>query len=497
MKPCQGFLAIILCSLSLFAQDDVNLTFFAPSDNQYVLGQEQEIQLETIVIGEEPSRYLWDLGDGRTVEGKDPTVAWPEAGVYTVTLTTGYASGESGAPTQRWIFVNDAVFDVDIFQIPPFQFINRPEAGSTWPHGTAVPFEGHGYDSQGQAVTLYWDFDDGTVSSVGNGELVMHTYASSGTYNPKLFVRDESGFTQINLAFANISVYEGSQPPEGEILTPTWQEDGTAAQVTPETMITLTGQVVDEDPERGPYEAWWNVYSENGAFTLTGFAPEPAVWEPGYYEVFFHVRDNTREDPFPDKVEIWVRDSNRAPINVTISEPNYDPSIAVGERLGLSGLAEDWDGDELCYQWRISDGRTFEGQYVDPIPFNEPGLYIIDLTATDKVGGETTAEKSVYVIVYDPNTDCDLAPPILRAALPAETAQTRYIGYTQNFNIAIEPQDGEEIFEIIWDFSRGITASGMESGNISFTQGAWPVRVFCTEPVRLVRRSVLGYSGER
>jgi len=68
--------------------------------------------------------------------------------------------------------------------------------------GQTVEFDGSGSsDSDGTITSYDWDFDDGSTAT---GEVVNHSYSSSGTYNVSLTVTDDDGATDI--AYRQITV---------------------------------------------------------------------------------------------------------------------------------------------------------------------------------------------------------------------------------------------------------------------------------------------------
>mgnify|MGYP000446973829 CR=1 FL=1 len=67
---------------------------------------------------------------------------------------------------------------------------------------------------------------------------------------------------------------------------------------------------------------------------------------------------------------------------VTIAEPIWDQSLDVGEAFHLAAwgtYTQEWDLEayvqflDLDFLWTLSDGRTFHGQRVEFIRFEEPG----------------------------------------------------------------------------------------------------------------------------
>lgn len=66
-----------------------------------------------------------------------------------------------------------------------------------------VSFDGSGsYDPDGTITTYDWVFGDGTT---GNGEMIMHTYVTVGTYIVSLTVADDEGLTDIDTTLVTVT----------------------------------------------------------------------------------------------------------------------------------------------------------------------------------------------------------------------------------------------------------------------------------------------------
>jgi len=97
---------------------------------------------------------------------------------------------------------------------PVAVFTSIPISG---PSPLAVTFDGSAsYDSDGKIISYNWDFGDGDT---GAGEVVTHTYATSGNFTARLTVTDNDGRT--GSATEVILVGEPSLPPVADfVFTP-------------------------------------------------------------------------------------------------------------------------------------------------------------------------------------------------------------------------------------------------------------------------------------
>lgn len=445
---------------------------FRPIDNRYVLVVDEVVSLESWCV---TGSFHWEVSDGRRFEEEGPELSFDEPGVYRVTLVLS----DTGVRFERFLFVNDPNLIADPNRVAAAQSINQPHWGEAIPRDVQFPFQGTGFHPDGKTTRLYWDFDDGTLAE---GESTSHAYSALGGFEPKLFVADEDGVVQSNLAFHKIFVYEGEAPVQGRITAPepnNFVNDFNAPvfEIAAGQNVVLRGEVVGE-AGTPPYDGYWNVLGTED-FELFGLEPEARPWSPGFYHVFFFAFDGENQfDPIPEDLFIWVRDGNRPPQQVTILEPNYDLSIAVGAGVGLAGSAYDPDGDDLSYRWLLDDGRTFDGQAVDRVLFQEPGLIGIDLEVSDDGGTWVRADRRFYVNVYDPGFACLVGPPQPSPLRPVNRDLSAPVGTAFSFAVAFDDVEGIDVEEVVWDFSHGLSAGGESPDAVRFDEPGWyPVRV--------------------
>lgn len=176
------------------------------------------------------TNYSWDFGDGANADGVIVDHVYSSAGVYQVTLTVTDDDGATGTAMTS-ILVNT----------PPVAAIS-PVATVTF--GQTTVFDGSASSDSDGAVTSYaWDFGDGLG---GSGDIVNHTYSTSGTYLVMLTVTDNHGATgtatvsaRVNaLPLASITPIQtvivgeatvlnasGSSDPDGTIMSYVWDFD--------------------------------------------------------------------------------------------------------------------------------------------------------------------------------------------------------------------------------------------------------------------------------
>lgn len=134
----------------------------------------EPIQLTANLNGAGPFTQVWDLGDGRRLEVDNPSVVFPLAGTYQITLYVANPLGVTSATSSVTIIPQPiAAFGVDDDRPvvnQPVQFIN--ESGGEPP------------------LTYLWDFGDGLASNIQNP---THQYTQPGTYQVRLIVQSTYG----------------------------------------------------------------------------------------------------------------------------------------------------------------------------------------------------------------------------------------------------------------------------------------------------------------
>ncbi|MFP4322538.1 MAG: beta strand repeat-containing protein [Anaerolineales bacterium] len=123
-----------------------------------------------------PTGWAWDFGDGNTSTEQNPTHTYASDGPYTVTLTASNAGGSN--PTTVGITVNPP---------PPVASFTVPQ--TTVVEGTTLAFTN---TSTGQVDSYFWDFGDGTTSTLENPTHVFWL-ADGDTQQVQLTVTNVSG----------------------------------------------------------------------------------------------------------------------------------------------------------------------------------------------------------------------------------------------------------------------------------------------------------------
>ncbi len=138
----------------------------------------QPIHFTNQSVGPSPS-YTWDFGDGTTDNSLNPVHSYPTDGIYTVKLIIFDQYGCSDTITKP-SFIN--------IKTPVANFL-MSDSVSTCPP-LIVSFT----NTSQNAVTLSWDFGDGTFAQVPNPS---HFYSYPGTYIVKLSITGPGTCTDV------------------------------------------------------------------------------------------------------------------------------------------------------------------------------------------------------------------------------------------------------------------------------------------------------------
>lgn len=133
-----------------------------------------------------PGTYasLWSFGDGGTSGSKDPTHNFCVTGKYDVALKI--TNGEGCTDSKK------EIAKITIWEKPVADFSASRTDLCVLPDSTI--FTGSGTKGKGP-YTFFWDFGDGTTSSVGTPK---HIYTVAGIYTVRLIMTDANGCKDTN-----------------------------------------------------------------------------------------------------------------------------------------------------------------------------------------------------------------------------------------------------------------------------------------------------------
>jgi len=341
----------------------------AGTDQQAVVGQTISVSAgASYDIDGRIDRFVWDMGDGTTLEGETVSHAYGAPGAYQVTLTVTDDSGVANARATDHLRIA-----VNAPPVPAFTLPSRPLSVSE----VATLDAGGSSDADGRILSYIWDFGDGAT---GEGPLVTYAWGRAGDFPVTLTVIDDSG--------------TGSAL---QSLTQTIRIDAApVADAGPDQFVTASVVRFDgsgsTDPD-GKVAGW--TWDFGDGTTGSGETVDHAYARPGVYQVALTVIDDSGA-PLNHS-----RDSMTVTINASpIADAGPALTVAPGAEFTLSGAASvDPDGRIARYLWRFPDGATAEGARVSH-RLDAPGLYPVVLSVFDDfAGGAATDEAEVLITV--------------------------------------------------------------------------------------------------
>ena len=276
---------------------------------------------------------------------------------------------------------------------PPVGTITAPAANVTIQAGDSVSFSGTATDPDGDAVTVLWDFGDGTTSSALSPG--SHTYPAAGTFTVRFTATDSHGLADPNPPTRVITVQPAvvNLPPNGTIVTPAGNVSITAGQ-----SVSFSGTATD--PNGDAVTVLWNF---GDGTTSTLLAPGAHTYATaGTFTVTFTATDSGGlSDPTPDTRTITVTPvAANLPPTATITAPAGNVSISAGQSVSFAGTASDPNpGDTVTVLWTFGDGATSTALTPGNRTFLYAGVYTVTLTATDSKGAADTAPPTRTITV--------------------------------------------------------------------------------------------------
>jgi PKD repeat protein len=362
-------------------------------------------------------RYVWDFGDGTRKAGETARHIYRKAGHYTVTLRV---EDDSDSPC------NFGTDQIEVWvNAPPVVDIGEDRLISP---GETTTFSGERcYDSDGDIVSFFWDFGDGTTDTNMD---VSHKFLTPGSYRVALTVRDNTQAAN-NIARDKVTVVVNN-PPTALIAS-----DQKAFAVGEKVSLDGSGSF-DRDGKLIAYLWDFGDGTKKEGKTITH-----KYNRAGLYSVQLAVKDDSRtsSDTDTDTMTIFV---NQAPE----ADGGPDQIVSCSEvRFDATGTT-DYDGTIVQYAWDFGDGTSGSG----PKPvhvYGNPGIYTVKLTVTDNSNTLNGTDSDKMTVVVN-------SPPIADAGVSLTGAPGEEL--TLDGSHSVDP-DGE-VHSFSWDFGDGETEQG-------------------------------------
>ncbi len=220
--------------------------------------------------------------------------------------------------------------------------------------------------------TFAWTFGDGTN---GTGNPASHTFASGGSYNVTVVVRDSTGALILGYKVINVKY---DVPPVPQF---TW----TPAIVFAGETVFFDGST-SSDPDGVIVAHVWQL--GEGA-SQTGIGVLHTYSSPGVYQVSLSVTDDSGVTVVKP-VAVWVH-----PILALTASSNATQGLAP---VGLSFSTQVSGGQSpYTFSWDFGDGLT--SARPNPIHnYTIPRVYRVEVTVTDSLGQAVSQVMNITVI---------------------------------------------------------------------------------------------------
>ena len=364
--------------------------------------------------------YQWDFSDGLgTTKAATTKRSFEQPGIYTATLTVVDDSGTSNAQAQKKILVHINSQPI----AKPGKDILTCE--------TTVAFNGYASaDPDGDPLTYFWDFGDGTP--VQTGAKVFHAYDTPGIYPVILTVDD--GTALENARHSASIVVTINQAP---IADPGEDRTVCAGDVV---LFSGGGSV---DPEGGLLKYHWAFGDGTEA---PGVNPTKTYTKGGVYSVTLTVKDDSALPCNTDMDQIIVRVAESP-----VADAGPDMAVCANTEVYLDGTrSKDFDGLVNRYSWDFGDGTFQDGPKPTHV-FPEPGTSVVTLTIYgDRIGDCDNVDTDELIVTVN-------EAPIAKFSMSSQAAP---VGEPVVFDASDSESGGSNIVFWKWDFGDGQSAKG-------------------------------------
>ncbi len=340
--------------------------------------------------------------------------------------------------------------------------------------GVAINFTGAGTDSDG-TITAYWfNFGDGSFASWQSSPLASHSFASTGTFSVRLWVKDNCGAMSASDT-AMVTITQAPANPCANNTAPI-ANAGPDRAGNPNTPLLLTGYA-STDVQNNISHYWWNFGDGQYTGWQTNAGVSHAFANTGTYSVRLWVKDSCGAMSAADTVIVSIVNPNpcagNTPPNAVITSPS---SGLVNQSLNFSGLSSsDSTGTIQSHAWNFGDGQSANGVTVSH-SYASAGNKTVTLTLTDSCGAQGSMTRTI--VISNPDPCAGNQPPVAQAsANPASAA----INQSISFSAAGSSDPNGSITSYSWNFGDGGTANGISASHSYANTGSFNVILTVTD----------------
>ncbi len=380
-------------------------------------------------------KYHWDLGDGETAEGVNPTKIYNEGGVYTVRLTV---TDDSGLPGGN---MSTDQITVKVTESP----VADAGQDQTACAGTIVRFDGtKSKDLDGFVDDFQWNFGDGTA---GGGSSPIHVYTRAGVYRVRLTVTgdytgdcDNTDDDEMIVTIHEAPVAEFTYPLTSEIKKP--------------VLFDASSPIRNQKSEIRKWE--WDFGDGSRG---EGENTEHAYAKAGEYIVTLTVTSDSDTDCNTSSKQKRIR-INEPPVAVA----GEDRLVGVNQVVFFDGSSsEDQDGVISSYDWDFGDGHTDTGVQIRH-QYKTAGSYKVSLKVTDNTDLDNNSDTDTLIVTVNQAPVPKLGTPDPSFQFPVSSFQfSACPGEEVVLNGRDSSDSDGEIVRYSWNFGDGSPSEeGME-----------------------------------
>ncbi len=329
-----------------------------------------------------PTSWQWTFESGTpgTSTNQNPTVNYPTAGTYSVTLTVSDGTDNDTEVKAGYIVVTGTASG-----------LNAAFAASSYTifEGECINFQDQ---STGNPTSWQWTFQGAQTPNSGDQNPVNICYNTAGTYNVSLTVENATD-TDTENCVGCITVNVNPLQP--------------IAEFSGSPLIIPVGGVVHFTnlSQNGPFNAFAWTFEGGIPGVSNDSAPEPIMYnQVGTYDVELRARNMANVQDIEKKID-YVK---VIPAAVEPPTANFVANYTViqpGDAVNFIDLSL---GHPYQWEWTFQGGdpATSNTQNPQGIVFEAPGIYDICLIVRNNLGVDTLCRENYIVVsATDPCTD--------------------------------------------------------------------------------------------
>jgi PKD repeat protein len=427
--------------------------------------------------------WSWTFGDGGTSSAANPSHAYAAAGTYDVTLIVTDDDSAASTGVTKSVTVTDPVPNVPPVASFVVDVVDPNPCGTDFFPNTCQ-FTDTSTDSDGNVVSLDWDFDGGSVVGgfpIGPGESLLVQFPATGP-NPvtvRLTVTDNDGAT--HFAERTLPISHPAPPPASVHIADLDNMSALASRGRWDAAVSVLvrddhGTAISGATING---AWSNGTSGTGSCD-TDANGQCMITKPNLKVnvslVTFSVTSivstgleytgTANSDPDGDSDGTAI---NLAQPGTSTSQPPVASFTVDQNPCGtdffpntclFTDTSTDADGDIVSWSWDFGDGQPVvaQGPHLVQFPDDGPNPVTVTLTVTDGTGATDTTSLTLPISdpVVPPPTALVLEPATGYKVKGVQTVDLVWSGgpagnveiHRNGVNVQTTPNDGAQTHNI-------------------------------------------------